>query len=181
MAVHPSAHQLSENRAHLLRAAATFLQEVIQESGVLRIALIGSILTAKNNPKDIDILLSVEDGLGLERIARAGRRLKGRAQQKNLGADIFLANHSHSYIGRICGWRECAPGIRMACKASHCGGREYLNDDLKVIKLKPDLLAEPPIVVWPTEAIRIAVPPDVAELLKTVRKLSSSPSQIRDS
>ena len=83
-AVHPLAHQLSENREHLLYAAATFLQEVIQESGVLRIALIGSILTAKKNPKDIDFLLSVEDGLDLERLARAGRRLKGRAQEVNI-------------------------------------------------------------------------------------------------
>ena len=174
------AHQLSEDRAHLLHAAVTFLKEVIQESGVLRIALIGSILTAKKNPKDIDFLLSVEDGLDLGRIARASRRLKGRTQQKNLGADIFLANNSHNYIGRICGWRECAPGIRMACKASHCGGREYLNDDLRVIKLKSELVAEPPVVVWPTEAVRIAVPPDLAEFLEAVHILSLSPSQIRD-
>jgi hypothetical protein len=42
-----------------------------------------------------------------------GRRLKGTAQTFNLGADIFLADRSDHYLGRICHYRECHARVAL--------------------------------------------------------------------
>jgi hypothetical protein len=135
--------------------------------GVLRIALVGSLTTTKAIPKDADILVTIDGGMDLTRLARAGRRLKGLAQTINLGADIFLANERGEYLGRICHYRECHP--RATCRAQHCGRREHLNDDLHVVTLSKELLTAPPVVLWPNIIRRITVPPDVEALLLTER------------
>jgi hypothetical protein len=129
--------------------------------GVLRIALIGSIATPKPLPKDAHALVTMEDGLDLGRLAMAGRRLKGTAQTKYLGADIFLADVRGDYTDRICGWRECKP--RVLCHAQHCGRREHLNDDLHVVSLSRELIA--PVELWPEIHRRVALPADVEALL----------------
>ena len=69
----------------------------------------GSIMTANPIPKDVDILVTIDAEMELSKLARAGRRLKGTAQAINLGADIFLADASNRYLGRICHYRECHP------------------------------------------------------------------------
>jgi hypothetical protein len=148
-------------RQFLLAEAFRFVQAVGQLPGVLRIALIGSLLTAKADPKDVDLLITVSDGYDLAPLALAGRKLKGRAQGQNLGADIFLINPQSQYIGRTCQWRECAPGIRLACRADHCGRRPYLYDDLRVIKLSQDLVSKPPLELWPVVVSHAALPSDV--------------------
>jgi hypothetical protein len=53
------------------------------------------------------------------------------------GADIFLADVTGRYLGRIC-QRECHP--RVACLAQHCGRREHLNDDLHVVTLSKEII-----------------------------------------
>ena len=110
-------------RENLLCEVALFVERVRVCSGVQRIALIGSLTTNKENPKDADVLVTVDDDADLTPLATACRRLKGHAQSRNKGTDIFLANPSGNYIGRICHWRECRPGIRASCDARHCGRR----------------------------------------------------------
>lgn len=110
-------------RAHLLSYLPWFVTEAAKLSGVRRIALLGSITTEKKNPKDIDFLVTVDDVVDLEPLARLGRKLKGRTQQFNHGADIFLADPSGCYLGRTCSWVRCGPGIRRSCDAQHCGRR----------------------------------------------------------
>jgi len=129
------------------------------------VALLGSLATAKAIPKDVDLLVTVERAMDLSQLARAGRRLKGSAQTINLGADIFLADIAGHYLGRICHYRECHP--RVACRAQHCGLRMHLNDDLRVVTLSKDLLASPPIELWPKVIRRVAVPEDLEEMLLT--------------
>ncbi len=73
-------------------------------------------------------------------------RLKRLAQTFNLGVDIFLADDGGRYLGRICHYRECRP--RPVCLAEHCGRREHLNDDFRVVTLSNELLAAPPIELW---------------------------------
>lgn len=107
--------------------------------GVKRIALIGSLTTTKAIPHDVDVLVAIDDAVDLDRFASAGRRLKGAGQNINLGADIFLADESGAYLGRICHYRECHP--RAACRAQHCGRRDHLNDDLNVLTLPRELIA----------------------------------------
>jgi len=134
-------------------------------SGVRRIALVGSLTQEKPNPKDADILITLDDDTDLTALATAARKLKGAAQTRNKGADIFLANLAGRYIGRICHWRECAPGIRASCDARHCGRRHFLHDDLDDITLDPRLVMEPPIEVWPAVVCRVAVPGDLIPYL----------------
>ncbi|MEM9358222.1 MAG: hypothetical protein AAGB04_18640 [Pseudomonadota bacterium] len=97
--------------------------------------------------------------MDLVRIARIGRQLQGGLQRYNLGADIFLADASGSYIGRVCSYRECR--TRMACRAEHCGWHPHLNDDLHVVTLSSELIATPPVELWPRVGRNCSVPEDV--------------------
>jgi hypothetical protein len=150
-------------RRRLLKAVLAFVVKARALPGLSRIALVGSLATDKPVPKDADVLVTIDPALDLEPLARLGRRLKGTAQQINLGADIFLADGAGTYLGRICGYRECHP--RVLCRAMHCGAREHLQDDLHVVTLKPALIAAPPIELWPRVVRRVTVPPDAEELL----------------
>ncbi len=142
--------------------------------GIQKIALVGSLTTDKPDPKDADVLVTVADDLDLRALATEARRLKGRAQTKNRGADIFLANPAGAYIGRICHWKECAPGIRMSCDAQRCGKREYLHDDLDTVHLSNQLVANPPIQVWPRVEYRCKVPADLMPYLSKLQLEATS-------
>lgn len=125
----------------------------------------GLLATPKVTPKDADVLVSVASDCELDRVAKAGRALKGHAQTRNSGADIFLASPDGQYIGCTCGWRECRPGIRVACRALHCGEVQFLNDYLQVVSPAPTLIAAPPIDLWPHVVCRLDVPADVEQWL----------------
>ena len=133
--------------------------------GVRRISLLGSLVTDKTIPKDVDLLVVIDRMMDLNGLARVGRRLMGSAQTINLGADIFLADSAGRYLGRICHYRECHP--RAACLAQHCGQTEHLNDDLHIVTLSKDLIASPPVDLWPKVVRRLTVPIDVEEILLT--------------
>jgi predicted nucleotidyltransferase len=155
----------SDIRAFLLAETFRFIDRVAAMPGIKHIAIIGSLTTTKADPKDADILVTVEDDADLTALAAASRRLKGLAQSKNKGADIFLANPSGQYIGRICHWRECGPGIRASCDALHCGRRHYLHDDFNDIRLSTTAVTEPTVEVWPKVICRQNVPGDLQSYL----------------
>jgi hypothetical protein len=150
-------------RPGLIAEALAFTREASRLPGVIRIALIGSLVTYKDDPKDADLLLTVADDADLAPLARLGRRLQGHAQSMGLGADVFLVDVGGAYLGRTCRWRDCRPGIRMSCDAIHCGRRPHLHDDLGVIRLDPGLIAAPPVELWPQPRFRVPVPDDVRE------------------
>ncbi len=154
---------VAEPRRHLLVAVRAFMRSARDCLGVRRLALVGSLTTTKAVPSDADVLVTVDDAVDLQQLALAGRRLKGAAQNINLGADIFLADESGRYLGRICHYRECHP--RALCQAQHCGRRDHLNDDLHVVTLSRELIAAPPVDLWPSVVRRVSVPADVEELL----------------
>ncbi len=154
---------IPEPRAVLLAEVLAFVRTASTCPGVLRIALIGSLATDKPVPKDADVLVTLEDDIELGPLARAARRLKGKAGSINLGADIFLCDRRGRYIGRICGYRECHP--RVACQALNCGRRDHLSDDLDILTLSSDLTLAPPLVLWPRLERRAVVPDDVERLL----------------
>ena len=109
-------------REHLLAAVLSFVREARTLPGVLRIALLGSLTTAKPVPKDADVLVTIDDTVDFPELARLGRRLKGVEQGINLGADVFLADRSGRYLGRVCRYRECH--YRVLCQALHCTDRK---------------------------------------------------------
>lgn len=154
----------AEVRATLLELAREFVANATRVSGVIRVAVLGSLLTSKPRPKDADVLVTITDGMGLGGLAKIGRRLKGSAQAKlNSGADIFLANPSGRYIGRICHYRECHP--RVLCRARHCGAIAHLTDDLDVVNLRAELVVAPPLELFPDIVARVPLPDDVERIL----------------
>lgn len=159
----------SDVRRQLLDGVAFFLRHAIRIAGIERIGLIGSLATSKECPKDADLLIQVADEMDLTPLAALGRRLKGRMQSQGLGADIFLANPANEYLGRICQWKTCRPGIRRACDAAHCGQREFLHDDFGDVQLASGLIAAPPAQLWPLTEVRGSVPPDVVALVDSWR------------
>lgn len=155
--------KITERRGCLLVLGADFIRAIRGLGGIERIALIGSICTAKSEPKDIDFLLRLRPCLDLAELARHARRLKGMSQQIGGGADIFL-QEERRYIGRICGYRECYPRVR--CLADHCGLRPHLNDDLQNLTLEDRWMADPPLIVWPEWRVKPGVPADTVDLLR---------------
>jgi predicted nucleotidyltransferase len=148
-------------RAFLLSEVLRFVERARACPGVRRIALVGSLTRDKDDPKDADVLVTVDDDADLTALATAGRKLKGRVQSRNKGADIFLADPRGNYIGRTCHWRECRPGIRVACDAQHCGRRAFLHDDLGTVTLDSLLIKAPPVELWPKVVRRVELPNDV--------------------
>src|SRR5476649_2677449 len=92
---------VAEPRRPLILGVLSFVRAIWDCPGVRRVALLGSLTTTKAIPKDVDVLVTVDDTVDLSRLARAGRGLQGSAQSMNLGADIFIANDHGHYVGRI--------------------------------------------------------------------------------
>ena len=153
------------HRQQLLDGLRRFVVPVREIPGVRRIAILGSIVTDKPDPKDIDLLVVVADDADLAPVATCARRLQGRAQSFNRGADVFLADERGTYIGRACHWKDCRPGVRQACDALHCGRRPYLHDDLDALRLNSALVVSPPVTLWPCVERRRPLPPDVEEVV----------------
>ncbi len=131
----PPRPSVSNPRDVLLKEVLAFVREAKACPGVRRIALLGSLATPKPVPKDADVLVTLD--ADIEPLATVARRLKGRTDAINLGADIFLCDADGRYFGRVCRYRECH--ARVACEAHSCGRRPHLNDDLHVVRLDPAL------------------------------------------
>jgi len=156
---------LENHRHSLLDGLRRFVVASRNVAGVRRIALVGSIVTAKPDPKDIDVLVVVTDDADLAPLALHARRLQGNAQSFNRGADVFLADERGNYIGRTCRWKDCRPGIRQSCDARHCGRRAHLHDDLDALTLSTKVVAAPPVTLWPVVERRGQLPPDLEEIV----------------
>ena len=111
------------HRQHLLDGLRRFVVSVRQIAGVRRIAILGSIVTVKPDPKDVDVLVVVADDADLAQSATASRRLQGHAQSFNRGADVLLADERGTYIGRTCHWKDAGPayGSRAMLFTAACG------------------------------------------------------------
>ena len=120
-----------------------------------------------------DLLIVVTDDTDLARLATHARRLQGTAQQVNCGADVFLADGQGTYLGRTRHWKDCRPGIRVACDALHCGRRPHLHDDLDVVRLSQDTIERPPVTVRPQVVRRCTLPSDVERALKLLDTASN--------
>jgi predicted nucleotidyltransferase len=160
-------NETDTQRKQMLRATLPFVLTAASLHGVQRIALLGSLTTTKVSPQDVDLLLSVDETMDLAHLATLGRKLQGRITALthcNVGADLFLANAQHQYLGRLCHRKSC-PCYCRVCRANHCGRRQYLCDDLPIIELPRTLLLAPPLDVWPTIITRRTLPADIEQYL----------------
>ena len=151
----------SASRDSLISYALEFVQVAKLIPGLTRIALFGSLATDKEDPKDVDLLVAIADDVDLSTLAKAARRLQGRAQSLNRGGEVFLTDSHGKYLGRICPWKNCGPGYRVSCDALNCGRRPYLHDDLDAIQLNETLIESPSIEIWPRYLERVDVPSDL--------------------
>ena len=150
-------------RDDLLDAVRRFAVSASRIAGVRRIALVGSLVTDKQKPKDADLLVTISDSADIDSLAAIGRKLKGRLQARSSGADVFLCSEAGEYLGRTCSYRECHP--RMACLGSQCGRGRRICDDFDVVRLSAALLREPPLELWPSVVRRTLIPQDVERVL----------------
>jgi hypothetical protein len=155
----------SNIRDFLITESFRFIALIKPLPGILRIALLGSLTQLKTDPKDTNILVTVTNEMDLAALAAAARKLKGLAQSRTKGADVFLADPEGHYIGRICHWRQCGPHFRSSCDAQHCGQRIYLHDDFEDIQLNPQLVKKPPLEVWPEIVVRGMIAGDLLAAL----------------
>jgi len=160
---------ISEYRQNLIKLVLNFVISCKEIDGVDRISIIGSLISSKVKPKDVDLLITISDDLDLTHLAKISRRLQGKSGELTGGADIFLANKDNEYLGRICIWKDCRPGVRMSCDAENCGGRKYLHDDLGVIKISKEVIEGPSLILYPNLVRNAPVPEDVEEgLIKKI-------------
>ena len=155
-------------RERFLDETAAFVRAAGAIPGVRRIAVIGSIVTDKPDPKDIDLLVTVTDDADVAPLAVCARRLQGKLQGLNHSADVFLLDERGQYLGRTCHWRVCWPGVRQACDALHCGRRPYLHDDLATITLDKETIAAARLQVWPQVERVGLLPADVERFLAAI-------------
>ncbi len=111
--------------------------------------------------------MEIEDKASLGALARRKRQLLGKTMQTgdSCGADVFLRDSAGVYLGRVCSYKKCAPGIRASYEAQHCGKREFLCDDLQNVMLDSKLMVERPLDLWPEVITRIDLPEDVDAIL----------------
>ena len=152
-------------RKEMLAGVHRFVCAAKALAGVQRIALLGSIVTDKSNPKDVDLLVTVSDTMDLARLATCARGLQGRLQGLNHWADVFLADERGRYLGRTCTWRECRPGIRASCDALHWGADRISTTILGTFVCLQRSLPRSPVQLWPQVVRRCVVPHDVEGLL----------------
>ncbi len=155
----------SNLRLRLISEVLDVVRQARRLPFVERVALIGSLTTGKAKPKDADLLVTISDKSNLAPLAKLGRRFLGHTQSFGSGGEIFLCDTRGKYLGRICPWKLCRPGIRLKCDALNCGRFPFLHDDLKTVSLEDGLIAAPPIELSPNIISRVTVPRDIEQLL----------------
>ena len=110
-----TAGERGNHRHQLLEGLRRFVVAVERIPGVRAIVLLGFITTATPDPKDIDVLLVVDDDADLAALATAFRCLQGHTQSCNCGAESSSPTHAaftsgeHAIgetVGRACAWPE---------------------------------------------------------------------------
>ncbi len=154
---------INEYRQNIIKLVLDFILSCKEIEGVERISIIGSLISSKEKPKDVDLLVNISDDLDLTHLAKISRTLQGKSGGMTGGADVFLANSKNEYLGRICIWKDCKPRVRMSCDAQNCGKRKYLHDDLGVIKLSKDIIENPALILYPKLIYNFPIPQDIEE------------------
>ena len=148
-----------------------FVELAKKIQGVKKIAIIGSITTSKKKPKDIDLLVTIDNTINIKKLAAAGRKLTGKqmAVGDSSGADVFLANEAGAYLGRTCHYRQCH--LRMGCMGIRCNGGHIMYD-LHIINLDKSLVLNPPVEIYPKVVIRKQLPKDLEVAIQAYQKSS---------
>ena len=121
-------------------------------------------VTNKPIPKDADVLVTIDDTTDLTGLARAGRRLKGLLKPSTLAP-------TSSSLMRLGVTSDAFASIASAIRAWHASpsiaDAAPTSTMTHVVTLSKELLAAPPIDLWPDVVRRLKVPPDVDALLLT--------------
>ena len=85
------------HREQLLEGLRRFVVSARQIGGVRRIAVLGSIVTTKPDPKDIDVLVAVADDADLTPLATCSRRLPQNEQRRFSRSSPNMGMDGHSF------------------------------------------------------------------------------------
>ena len=102
-------------RTRLIAEVLAFVRAACKLTGVVRIALIGSLTTDEPEPKDADVLVTVTDDTDLEPLATLGRKLAGHAQGFGRGGDASCgvpASEANCFSA-LAFVRPLSPGIAL--------------------------------------------------------------------
>ena len=159
----------SATRSAFIRNALEFAEKISRQKGVQRIAIVREITKPIREPEILCLLVTIDEEAPIKPIADIGRKLKGRmvSMPNAAGADVFLANEAHEYLGRTCSYRECHP--RVACEGSQCYGT-YIANDFHVFTPGPEVIQSPPVEVYPQVVIRERIPDDLRRALEEYQK-----------
>jgi len=133
-----------DKRDRLDHMAGQFVEEASQVRGVEEIAAFGSYVTAKPEPRDLDLMVFISKQTNIPRLAKCARRLTPIYH----GWEVFLfeANTRH-YLGRICFRKQC-PSRSVDCAMPGCGA-------IPLVRVIPDFTFDPaqafthrPEVLW---------------------------------
>ncbi len=152
------------DRDVLLDVGKWFFDQAKLLEEVEQIALVGSICTAKKKPKDIDFLVNIRSGADIKALATLARKLQGRIQKGNLGADVFIVEDG-KYIGRACHYKDQHPRAVCGHRYLFCSsGRDYLCNTANNFQLKKDVIEKPALILWPSVIINVELPADVVAI-----------------
>jgi predicted nucleotidyltransferase len=89
----------SGHRQQLLDGLRRFVVSARQIAGVQRIAVLGSIVTTKPDPKDIDVLVGVADDADLTPLATCSRRCRGTHRVSIVAPTCFSPTSAAPTLG----------------------------------------------------------------------------------
>jgi predicted nucleotidyltransferase len=133
-----------DKRDRLDRMADQFVKEASQVVGVEEIAAFGSYVTAKPEPKDLDLMVFISAQADIPRLAKCARRLTPIYH----GWEVFLFEaDTRRYLGRVCVRKQC-PARSIDCAMPGCGA-------IPLVRIIPDFVFDPaqafahrPKVLW---------------------------------
>lgn len=133
-----------DKRERLDHMADQFAEEASRVQGVEEIAAFGSYVTAKPEPKDLDLMVFISDQVNIPRLAKCARRLSPIYH----GWEVFLFEaNTRRHLGRVCVRKQC-PARSVDCAAPGCGA-------IPLVRVVPGFTFDParafvhrPQVLW---------------------------------
>jgi hypothetical protein len=102
---HSPSPSVAEPRRPLLLAVLSFVRAAEACPGVRRVSLMGSIVTAKAIPNDIDVLVTIGAEMELSKLARAGARSGAQMGNGSVRRDGFWAGSASDPVDTIAVYR----------------------------------------------------------------------------
>jgi predicted nucleotidyltransferase len=131
-------------RDRLDHMADQFVREASQVQGVEEIVAFGSYVTAKPEPRDLDLMVFVSEDADIPHLAKCARRLT----PIYYGWEVLLFEaDTRRYLGRVCFRKQC-PARSVDCAVPGCGAIPLVRAVLGFTFNPAQAFAHRPEVLW---------------------------------